>query len=274
MVRCRCCGSARGAATLAEVVVAARNEAVRTRQAAGGLTTLSAREIKLLPAFTAEPDVLLALTRAPGVAATSEGSVGLSVRGGGLDANLVRQGGMPVLYPAHALGFFPAFHGDLVAGVELYRGYVPAGIGGRSSSAIDVEWRTGDFEEWHVSGATGPLSSRVAVDGPIIPGKVSVIAGARRSHLNWLLAQLNQGDLRRSVVDFNDVGVGVAARWGSSRLDVRAFTAGDEFRYGQRFGFAYQNSGARAELRQRLSSSTSLKVAATASVFEGRAIHR
>ena len=256
-----------GSAALTEVVVAARNEAVRMRQAAGGLKAISSRELKLLPAFTAEPDVLLALTRTPGVAATSEGSVGLSVRGGGLDANLVRQGGIPVLYPAHALGFFPAFHGDLVAGVELYRGYVPAGIGGRSSSAIEVEWRTGDFEKWHLSGATGPLSSRLAIDGPIVPGKVSVIAGARRSHLNWLLRMVNQGDLQRSVVDFGDAGIGVAARWGASRLDVRAFTASDEFRYGQRFGFAYRNTGARAELRQRLNTTTTLKAAATVSTF-------
>ena len=258
-----------GAASLTEVVVSARSEAEALSDRTGGLRRLDLREVGLLPAFTGEPDVLQALTRTAGVTATAEGSAAVSVRGGGLDANLVRQGGIPVLYPAHALGFFPVFHPDLVSGVELYRGYVPASLGGRSASVIDVGWRTGDFARWHAAGSTGPLASRLGVDGPLWKDKVSVVAGGRISHLNWLLAQQRPRDIRRSVVSFADLSVGIAGRWRGGRVDVRGTYADDEFSYGQRFGFAYVNRGARAQVRQQLDPRTNLQAAVTVAEFEG-----
>ena len=259
-----------GAAALSEVVVSARSERVRLRESTGGLTRLTPRELSLLPAPTGELDVLQALTRGAGVATVAEGAAAISVRGGGLDANLVRQGGIPVLYPAHALGFYPVFHPDLVSGVELYRGYVPAEFGGRAASVVDVGWRTGDFERWHLRGSVGFLASRIGVDGPLWKDRVSIVAGARRSHLNWVLRQQRPRTIRTSAAGFADVSVGITARWTGGRLDVRGVYAEDDFNYAQRFGFAYVNEGARVQLRQRLGTAATLRAAVTTSRFEGQ----
>lgn len=258
-----------GAASLAEVVVAARSEREVLQAATGGLRRLELRDIALLPAFSGDLDVLQALTRTAGVAATAEGSSAVSVRGGSLDGNLVLQGGIPMLYPAHALGFCPVFHPDLVGGVDLYRGYVPADLGGRAASVIDVGWRTGDFERWHLNGSAGLLASRLGVEGPLWKDKVSMVAGVRGSHLNWILAEQNPRDIRLSEVDFADASIGVTGRWNTGRLDLRGVYASDGFRYGQRFGFAYVNQGARAELRQRVGVDYNLQVSVTASAFTG-----
>ena len=258
---------AEGVSELRAVVVSARGQRTRLREAAGGLTALSTRRLNLLPVFTGEPDVLLALTRSAGVAASSEGSVAVSVRGGALDANSVLQGGIPVLYPAHALGFFPVFHPDLVKGVTLHRGYVPPVFGGRAASVIDVEWRTGDFHDWHLRGGTGLLSSRLSVSGPLARDKLSFIAGARGSHLNWILQSQNRRDINASIVGFADASAGLTGRWATGRVELRGFAATDDFRYGQRFGFAYRNRGARVAFRQQLPSAINLRASATVSAF-------
>ena len=258
-----------GAAALAEVVVRARTEAEAVRDAAGGLTRLDLATTKLLPVFSGDVDVIGALTRTAGVTATAEGSSAVSVRGGGLDANLVRQGGMTVLYPAHALGLFPLFHPDLIGEVELYRGYVPAELGGRSSSVIDVAWRTGDMERWRFRGGTGPLASRLAVEGPLWKDNISVIAGARRSHADWALAQQRKRDLRTSSTSFGDYSLGMAGRWATGSAEARGTYANDAFQYAGRFGFEYVNRGARLELRQSIGGGTSLRASASVSTFEG-----
>ena len=260
-----------GAAALAEVVVTARDEAEVRRESAGGLCRLDVRELSLLPALSGDLDVLQAVTRTAGVTATAEGSAAVSVRGGSLDANLVRQGGIPVLYPAHALGLYPVFHSALVGDVELYRGYVPPELGGRAASVIDVGWRRGDFEDWHLSGSTGPLSTKIGAEGPLWKDHLSLNLGARASHLNWLLREIQRnGDIRRSVVDFADGSAALSGRWATGRVDLRGFWTEDGFRYGQRFGFDYRNRGARLEVGQRLGPTVSATFAATVSDFRGR----
>jgi len=170
-----------------EVVVSARSGERALRDRATGIQRISARELKQLPTLAGELNVLQSLTTQAGVSQTSEGSSAITVRGGGLDQNLVLQGGMAILYPAHALGFFPVFHPDLVAGVELYKGYIPARFGGRSTSVIDVAWKTGDYKKWSMQAGTGFFSSRLCASGPILKDKVSLIVGGRFSHLNYLL---------------------------------------------------------------------------------------
>jgi len=255
------------AAALAEVVVSARDDARTQRDATGGLRRITSRNLKLLPVLSGDVDVLQALTRTAGVAATSEASAGITVRGGGLDANLVRQGGMPVLYPAHALGFFPLFHPDLVSGVNLYRGYVPPHLGGRSASVVDVDWRAGNFERWSGRGSIGLLSGRISAQGPIIKNRLSVIVGARRSYINYILANLRDGDLRRSIVEFEDYSGALTYRWDSGRLNVRGAYANDAFLFSQQFGFDYQNRSLSIGLRQRLGARSSLEVEVLESDF-------
>ena len=250
-----------------EVVVTARSSGRAQREAAAGVARITARELELLPALTGDVDVLAALTSRAGVATAAEGSAGVSVRGGALDQNLVRQAGMTVLYPAHALGFYPVFHPNLVQGVDLYRGYVPASFGGRAASVVDVEWRRGDMRRWSLAGAGGLFASRLAVEGPIVRDKLSVIAGGRVSYLNYLLSEINDRDIRRSDVGFADVGGRLTYRWRGGQLDAQGSYATDDFRYGFQFGFAYVNQSARLAVRQRVAAATTLELEASRSDY-------
>ena len=249
------------------VVVTARSRGRAQREAAGGLTRLTARELDLLPTPTGDVDVLAALTSRPGVTSTAEGAAGVSVRGGALDQNLVRQAGMAVLYPAHALGFYPVFHPDLVAGVSLYRGYVPPALGGRAASAIEVDWRRGSMERWSLRGGGGAFASRVAVEGPLVPGRVSVLAGGRLSYVNYLLGQVRDRDVARSRVGFADVGARLTYRWEGGQFDAVGAYARDDFRYGFAFAFGYVNRSARVSLTQRVAARTTLALEASASGY-------
>ncbi len=237
---------------LDEVVVTARDVQRLQREAAGGVRAVSLRELKTLPVLTGDLDVLQAVTTTAGVSSISEGSSGISVRGGALDQNLILQGGMPVLYPAHALGFFPLFHPDLVGGVDLYRGYVPPEFGGRASSVVDVSWRTGDMERWRATGSGGLFASRLAVEGPIVRKKVSLLVGARTSYLNWALYRVRNRNVRTSSVNFSDLSAKLTGRWRGGKVDVQGAYATDKFTYAGNFGYSYTNFQGRVAVNQRL----------------------
>ena len=253
---------------LEEVVVTARSAGEVQREAAAGLKRLDARALELLPGLAGGVDVLQAITTQPGVAAATEGASGVSVRGGGLDQNLVRQAGMQLLYPAHALGFFPVFHPGLVGGVELYTGYVPAALGGRVASVIDVDWRTGDFERWHLGGSAGAYAAALAVDGPLVRDRVSLLVGGRTSYVNYLLPLADDFEVKRSAVGFRDLGARLTGRWRGGRVDVFGTYAADDFRYALDAAYDYVNAGARVSLRQRLRAGLYLRAEAGRSAYD------
>src|SRR4051794_13073017 len=61
------------------------------------------------PAIGGEPDIIKALQLTPGVKRGTEGGIGMYVRGGGNDENLVLLDGAPVYNAGHLLGFFSVF---------------------------------------------------------------------------------------------------------------------------------------------------------------------
>ena len=67
---------------------------------------LGPAEIKALPRFAGEVDVVKALQLMPGIRAGKEGSGDFHVRGGGPDQNLVLLDGVPIYNSAHSLGLF------------------------------------------------------------------------------------------------------------------------------------------------------------------------
>ncbi len=139
-----------------------------------GKNSLSIESIKELPMVMGEVDVIKSLTLLPGVSTNSELSTGFNVRGGGSDQNLVLLGDVPIYNPAHLFGFYTAFNADVVDDVSLYKGGVPARYGGRASSVLHVKYRDGDYDKWKSNLSIGVVSSKLAIEGPIIKQKLSV----------------------------------------------------------------------------------------------------
>lgn len=148
--------------------------------------TLSIEEIKKLPAFMGEVDILKTITLLPGVQSAGEGNSGFYVRGGGPDQNLILLDGAPVYNASHLFGFFSVFNGDAVKSVELIKGGMPAQYGGRLSSVLDISMKEGNNKKYEVEGGIGLIASRLTVQGPIVKNKLSFIVSGRRTYADLL----------------------------------------------------------------------------------------
>ena len=82
---------------------------------------MSPLQIKRVPMFMGTPDVLKALQKLPGVNSDGEGTVGISVRGGNIDQNLITLDGATLYNPEHLKGYASAINPDMVGSIDFYR---------------------------------------------------------------------------------------------------------------------------------------------------------
>ena len=113
---------------LTEVTVRAQAADASVENVQIGVTSLDMKNIKKVPAFLGEADVVKNLLLNPGVSSLGEGSTGFNVRGGTVDQNLVQQDEGFFFNSSHALGFFSTYNTDLITAVDLYKGNMPAPI--------------------------------------------------------------------------------------------------------------------------------------------------
>lgn len=144
-------------------------------------------QIKSIPAFLGEKDVLKVLQLMPGVQKGSEGSSGIYVRGGGPDQNLLILDDAVVYNAMHLFGFFSVFNGDALKSVELIKGGFPARYGGRLSSVIDMNMKDGNKEKIHGEGGIGLIASRLTLEGPLLKNKSSFLISGRRTYADLLI---------------------------------------------------------------------------------------
>jgi hypothetical protein len=152
-----------------------------------GQVELEMEQIKTLPAFMGEVDVIKTIQLLPGVSSVSEGGQGFYVRGGGPDQNLVLVDEAVVYNAAHLFGFFSVFNADAVKGVSLTKGGMPANFGGRMSSVLEVNMNEGNNKIFKVKGGIGAISSRITVEGPLKKDKGSFIISGRRTYIDVIM---------------------------------------------------------------------------------------
>ncbi len=135
-----------------------------------------------MPALMGEVDVIRSIQLLPGVTTVGEGAAGFNVRGGSIDQNLILLDEAPVYNSSHLFGFFSVFNPDAVKDVKLLKGGIPAQYGGRLSSLLDVRMKDGNAKNMAFSGGIGTISSRFAVEGPLVKDKSSFIVAGRRTY--------------------------------------------------------------------------------------------
>lgn len=148
--------------------------------------TIPIQQIKSMPRFLGEVDILKTLQLLPGVQSGSEGSSGLYVRGGSPDQNLILLDGVPVYNVSHLFGFFSVFNADAINHVKLIKGGFPARYGGRLSSVLEINMKEGNQQEWHGEGSIGLIASKFTLEGPLVKNKASMIISARRTYIDIL----------------------------------------------------------------------------------------
>ncbi|MFK7979838.1 MAG: carboxypeptidase-like regulatory domain-containing protein [Saprospiraceae bacterium] len=231
----------KSAINLEEVIVRAQAADANVENVQIGVTTLDVKDIKKLPALFGEADVVRTLLLNPGVSTVGEGATGFNVRGGSVDQNLVIQDEGFIFNASHALGFFSTFNPDLIRGVDLYKGNIPAQYGGRLASVLDVQMRDGNFEEFKIKGGAGPVSSRISVEGPVINGKSSFLAGFRSTYADWLLNLINVEEVKKSSAFFYDANLRYTHRANDKNTFILSgYASSDDFTYNEEFGFSYQ----------------------------------
>jgi outer membrane receptor for ferrienterochelin and colicin len=173
-------------ATLQEVVIIGSKEERIQESTRMGTVDVPVSQIKALPAFLGEVDVLKVLQFLPGVSGGTEGSSGLYVRGGGPDQNLILLDGVPVYNASHLFGFFSVFNADAINKVELVKGGFPARYGGRLSSVVDISMKEGNSQKLKGEGSIGIIASRFTIEAPIIKDRTSFIVSGRRTYIDLI----------------------------------------------------------------------------------------
>src|SRR6187551_392290 len=172
---------------LTEVVVYSKRKDANIRNAQMGKVDLSINQIKNIPAFMGEVDILKAIQLMPGVRNAGEGNAGFYVRGGGPDQNLILLDDAVVYNTGHLFGFFSIFNSDAIKNVSLIKGGMPAQYGGRLSSVLDVSMKEGNNQKFQVDGGLGVIASRLSIQGPIKKDKASFIVSARRTYIDAIV---------------------------------------------------------------------------------------
>ncbi|MEM7372765.1 MAG: TonB-dependent receptor [Bacteroidota bacterium] len=247
--------------TLRDVVIESTMDDENVSETSAGVNKLRVKEIRALPTFMGEVDVIKSLLLLPGVSSVGEGASGFNVRGGRIDQNLIQLEGATLFNPSHAMGFFSAFNSDVVDGFTLYKGNVPAQFGGRASSVLDVQIRPGNFDRFSFKGGIGIISSRFVAEGPIKKGKTSFLLGLRTSYSDWILRLIEQPEIQESSASFHDINLILNHKINlNNTLTFSYYRSKDFFRYAREFGFAYAtNMGSlvwKRILSDKLSSTT------------------
>jgi outer membrane receptor protein involved in Fe transport len=169
-----------------EVIVSSKKRDANVKNAQMGKFSLPIEQIKSIPAFLGEVDLLKTIQLLPGIRNAGEGSSGLYVRGGGPDQNLILLDDAPVYNTGHLFGFFSIFNSDAIKNVSVIKGGMPAQYGGRLSSVLDIAMKEGNNQKIQVDGGIGLIASRLSIQGPLKKDKASFIVSARRTYIDAL----------------------------------------------------------------------------------------
>lgn len=229
---------------LQDVVVTAEREDANLKNIEMSVVKLDIKTITKIPPLLGEVDVVRAVQLLPGVSTVGEGASGFNVRGGSIDHNLILLDEAPVYNSSHLFGFFSVFNPDAVKDVKLLKGGVPAQYGGRLASLLDIRMKEGNSKKFEVNGGIGLLSSRLAIEGPIIKDKASFIVAGRRTYFDLFLPYVsNNPNTRDSKAYFYDLTAKVNYRINENNtVYLSGYFGRDRFGFGSAFGFEWGNA--------------------------------
>ncbi len=189
---------------LASAVLENDGVTVRAEATGAGVFTIDPKDIQNIPGPFRTP--FHAIRVLPGVAGNNELSNQFSVRGGGLNENLIFLNGYEVYLPfrprqgeQEGLGIL---NPDLTESLTLYTGGFPARYGGRLSSALDVQYARPIDEPLGGSFTVSTLDVAGMLRASAMNGKLGWIVGARRAQAARLFgAQDLDGQFDPEYVD-------------------------------------------------------------------------
>lgn len=226
---------------LDEVVIRTEDsEDISLRKPQMSVSKLNVGTIKEMPAVLGEVDIIKSIQLLPGVTNNGEGSSGFNVRGGAADQNLVLLDETIIYNTSHLLGFFSIFNSDAIKDIKLYKGNIPARFGGRASSVLDVRQKDGNNKKFMLTGGIGTVSSRLAIEGPIVKDRSSFLVAGRGSYAHLFL-KLDE-ELKDNSAYFYDLNLKTNYEINeNNQLFLSGYFGRDVFKFSENFNTSYGN---------------------------------
>lgn len=228
---------------LDDIVVS--DQAIQNPKSSTGLYKISMADVKKMPSFMGEVDIVKQVQILPGVTSVGEVSSGFNVRGGAADQNLILFDGLPIFNYSHVFGFFSAFNAEAIKSASFYKGGIPSEFGGRVSSVLSITGKEADYKKWQGGAGIGLITSNLSAGGPIVKDKSSVMVSVRSSYSDWMLkAFARQNDeIQNSSVSFYDVAAKLTQKIGSNdKLSFSLYRSRDNFGLPSDTSFSWQNN--------------------------------
>ncbi len=180
-------------------VKSSRMEMVDLRNDVDFATTINLGKRTDLPVL-AETDVFRMLQVIPGIS-YPENSVGLSIRGGSSDQNLVLFDGQTLYNLSHYYGLVSALNPNVIKDLQVYKGGYDSRFGERVSGIVDITGKSGNQSKTTVYGDINLLSGNLTAEVPL-GKKVSFIGAMRRSYSDLYSTGFSKGLYNRNVNQF------------------------------------------------------------------------
>ena len=212
--------------------------------------SLRPNAVEQRPALFGEVDVVKSLESIPGIKMHSEGSTFYYVRGGNRDQNLVLIDDAPIYNPSHLLGFFSTIIPDAVNDINVYKGDMPASLGGRLSSVLDVRTKKGNDQHLQVWGNAGLISTKLGIEGPLKRNASSFLISGRFSRLKWIFQQIDKNITAFNFYDFTGkLNFKLSPK---NNIYFSFYTGSDDY-FGTNNGIAWSNSAGSVRWNQLIS---------------------
>jgi hypothetical protein len=228
---------------LEDIVVS--DQAIHNPKSSTGLYKISIADIKKMPSFMGEVDIVKQVQILPGVTSVGEVSSGFNVRGGAADQNLVLFDGLPIFNYSHVFGFFSAFNAEAIKSASFHKGGIPSEFGGRISSVLNISGKEADYKKWQGGAGIGLITSSLSAGGPIVKDKSSVMVSVRSSYSDWMLKTFARryNQIQNSSVSFYDVTAKLTQKIGTKdKLSLSIYSSKDNFGLPNDTTFNWQNN--------------------------------
>jgi len=155
-----------------------------------GVTTVTPRQLKMLPSSGGEPDLAQYLQVIPGVVFTGDQGGQLYIRGGSPSQVGIYLDGVTIYNPFHSIGLFSVFETEAIRNVDVYTAGFSAQYGNRTAAIVDVHTRDGNKNRTSGLVSTSPIMTRAMLEGPLLRSKkdngagITYLLTAKQSYLS------------------------------------------------------------------------------------------
>ncbi len=155
-----------------------------------GVTTVTPRQLKMLPSSGGEPDLAQYLQVIPGVVFTGDQGGQLYIRGGSPSQVGIYLDGVTIYNPFHSIGLFSVFETEAIRNVDVYTAGFSAQYGNRTAAIVDVHTRDGNKNRTSGLVSTSPIMTRAMLEGPLLRSKkdngagITYLVTAKQSYLS------------------------------------------------------------------------------------------